>query len=226
MQRIVFLAPALAALALAGCAGGSGNVGSTHNRSLDSVHQPVVSFASYVFDADASDGMLSPTETRRVNDWFDAMEVRYGDRVAIDEASSNAPRAARDTVAMLIARRGMLLQDSAPITTGDIAPGRMRVVITRSSARVDGCPDWSTRHVRSSNTTTSNYGCATNANLAAMVADASDLVHGTSRGSNDPLTASKAISTYRNRPPTGAGGLSGGGTQGGGGAAATPGGGQ
>ena len=224
-MRITYLAPALAALTLAGCAGGS-PFPAAHNRSLDSVHQPIVRVDSLVFDADASSGQLEPAEAHRVSDWFDAMELHYGDRVSIDEAGSNPPLAARQMVAELVNQRGMLLQEHAPVTGGAIAPGRMRIVITRSAARVDGCPNWATNNVRSSNTTNSNYGCASNSNLAAMVADATDLVHGQVRTGNDPLTASKAISTFRDRPPTGAGDLRNNSTQGGGGGGGSSGGGQ
>ncbi len=215
-NRNLFPAAAIG-LALAGCMGSSG--GAEVNRSLDSVHQPVVTIQSYVFDADTSANGIAPTELRRVSDWFDAMNVRYGDRIAVDQGSEGyGSRAAVDSVAMLVARRGMILADNAPITAGTIAPGRIRVVITRSSARVDGCPDWSSRSaIGTSSTTTSNYGCAINSNLAAMVADATDLVRGQTRASNDPLTASKAIETYRTAPPSGAEGLAEEGTQGGGG---------
>jgi pilus assembly protein CpaD len=54
----------------------------------------------------------------------------------------------------------------------------------------------------------SNYGCATNSNLASMIADPRDLISG--RGgetSVDGRIATKAIGTYRAMPPTGAGGL-------------------
>ncbi len=204
-MRIAILATAMTTgLALAGCI----NSGPA-NRSLESVHQPIVSVNNYVLDADASSGILSPTETRRVSDWLDAMQIGYGDQIAIDDsAASNTSRAARDTVAMLLARKGLLLANHAPLTGGAIRSGSIRVVITRASARVPGCPDWGTRSSTDfQNATTSNYGCATNANMAAMVADANDLVHGQSSTGNDPLTASRAIGTYRAATPTGAGGL-------------------
>lgn len=210
-MRMKVMAPAIViGLSLSGClgVGGSGE-GAQFNRSMDSVHQPVVEIRSFVYDADAGSGTLSPTELRRVRDWFDSMNVRYGDRVAVDDAEGNTPRAARDALAMLVAQRGMLLADHAPITTGTIAPGHMRIVLTRSTAQVPGCPDWGTRSAAlSTNNTTSNYGCASNANLAAMVADATDLVRGQSSQSTDPLQASKAITTFRTAPPTGAEGLS------------------
>lgn len=219
-MRIAIVSTVLASgLALTGCMGG-GNA----NRSLDSVHQPVVSTSNFVFDASASAGTLSPAETRRVSDWLDALQVTYGDQVSIDDSAAiGNTRAVRDTVAMLLARKGMLLAPNAPVTGGAIPGGSIRVIVTRASARVPGCPDWATSTTTDfSNSTTSNYGCATNANLAAMVADANDLVHGQSARTNDPATASRAINNYRTAPATGAGGLSsssggGGGGQSGGG---------
>ncbi|MFN3389979.1 MAG: CpaD family pilus assembly lipoprotein, partial [Allosphingosinicella sp.] len=52
------------------------------------------------------------------------------------------------------------------------------------------------------------YGCAVNTNLAAMIADPSDLVLGQEgSGIGDASTASKAIKVYRETPPTGTKGL-------------------
>lgn len=214
MRNLSIIPMAALGLALAGCMGGTNGEG---NRSLDSQHQPVVSIQSYVFDAETTSNGIAPMELRRVSDWFDALGVRYGDRIAIDHGSEGyRNRAATDAVAALVARRGMILADYAPITSGAIAPGRVRIVITRSTARVDGCPNWSSNSaIGTASHTTSNYGCATNANLAAMVADATDLVRGQTRTSNDPLTASKAIEAYRTAPPTGAEGLEESGSQGG-----------
>jgi pilus assembly protein CpaD len=211
-SRIIIAAFAIGT-ALSGCMGGSN---AEMNRSLDSVHQPVVRVSSYVLDADAASGMLTPTEMRRVGDWLDAMEVGYGDRVAVDETAAFNSRAARDAVAMLVARKGLLLAENAPMTSGAIAPGSIRIVITRASARVDGCPNWDTRTSNNwSNATTSNYGCATNANLAAMVADPNDLIAGEGADSSDPLTASRAIGAYRAAPASGTSGSGGSGSSGG-----------
>ena len=213
-MRLSIFTPLALGLTLSGCLGGGHSPG--QNRSLESMHQPIVSMNSYVFDANASAGEIDPFELRRLNDWFDAMELRYGDEIAIDSSDALAPRAARDAVAALVARRGMLIADHAPITSGRIAPGYMRVVLTRATARVDGCPNWDTRSaINTTSVTTSNYGCATNANMAVMVANPTDLIRGQRRTGNDPLTASKAIGAYRNATPTGAGGLSGSGSTGG-----------
>ena len=217
MRSRMILTTLAASVALTGCMGG-GSAGGM-NRSLDSVHQPVVRVNNYVLDADATSGMLTPGEMRRVSDWIDAMEAGYGDRISVDESAAFNSRPARDAVAMLIARKGLLLTDHSPVTPGAIAPGAIRVVITRATAHVDGCPNWDTRSSTNfNNTTTSNYGCATNANLAAMVADATDLVAGQGTAVSDPLTATRAIGAYRNAPatpPSAAGGSGGSGGTGG-----------
>jgi pilus assembly protein CpaD len=68
------------------------------------------------------------------------------------------------------------------------------------------------------NGTSPGFGCGVNSNLAAMVADPQDLLEG-KKGSNESViaTSNKAISTYRDTVPTGAGGLQEASTAGGGG---------
>ncbi|MEK6542385.1 MAG: CpaD family pilus assembly lipoprotein [Pseudomonadota bacterium] len=200
---------------LSGCMG-VGTPGAM-NRSLESVHQPIVRVANYALDVAAPNGVLGPVEMRRVSDWLDAMEIGYGDTISVDDSGAYNARAARDGVAMMVTRKGLLLSDHAPLTSGAIAPGSIRVVITRSSAHVSGCPDWSQRmNANWGNNTSANYGCASNSNLAAMVADPTDLVSGQPGTTNDPNAATRAINTYRAATPTGAAGLPSSGTQGGG----------
>ena len=74
-----------------------------------------------------------------------------------------------------------MLGEEAPVTPGTVSPGTVRVVVTRSSASVPGCPDWSAKSDSTlGNATSSNYGCATNANMAAMIADPEHLLKGAS----------------------------------------------
>jgi len=102
----------------------------------------------------------------------------------------------------------MRLADRAPITNAPMGAGMVRVVVSRSIATVPGCPDF-TRSGSSEfqGSATSNFGCASNASLAAMVADPLDLVRGqTGDGTTDPITTGRAIGTYRSAAPTGGGG--------------------
>jgi pilus assembly protein CpaD len=180
----------------------------TENRGLSSVHQPVIQRTDYVYDV-AGQGGLEQSDLHRLAGWFEAMKLGYGDRVSVDTTSAGDTRASRDAVASLAARYGLLLEDTAPLTAGEIAPGNVRVVVSRIRASVPSCPDWSrasqpdmTGHA------SSNYGCATNSNLAAMIANPEDLVSGRSGSPvSSTLASSKAVKTYRDAPTTGANGL-------------------
>lgn len=194
--------------------GGTG----TTNRSLDSVNQPVVRNAIFSFDVRVSGGELAPSEQGRLQGWFDAMGIRYGDRIAVEDPALYGSGAALATIRAMVERRGLLMADAVPVTSGMIPPGHVRVSITRASAAVPGCPDWSSKSSRNfGNSTSANYGCATNSNLAAMVADPNDLIKGTNDQRNDPTSATKPIRTFREKTPTGAGELRGESTNNGGG---------
>lgn len=189
------------ALALGGCGG------MAKNRGLESVHQPVVERTNYVLDLSTGPGGLSLPEQRRLAGWFEAMKLRYGDRISIDDPmKSGANRAAVEAVA---GRYGLLVGDQAPVTSGFVNAGSVRVVVTRSSAHVPGCPDWSAKSdTNLSNATSPGFGCASNGNLAAMVADPEHLLHGaSSTGTTTVMSSTKAIESYRDAKPTGEGGL-------------------
>lgn len=207
MKR-VFRKPAGAALALSltvslsGCMGGMPT-----NGSLDSVHQPVVERTNYTLDVATGAGGLPYPEQRRLAGWFEALNLRYGDRISIDDpmASSAARRAVED----LAAGYGLLVGSDAPTTPGYVNPGMVRVVVTRASASVPGCPDWRDKSdANLHNGTSRNYGCATNSNLATMVADPEHLLKGaTSPSETLVMSSDKAIGSYRAAKPTGEGGL-------------------
>jgi len=180
------------------------------NRSLESVHQPVVRNEIFQFDVAVGNGELAPSEQGRLQGWLDALGVRYGDRISIDDPAVYGSSEAQDTIREIIGRRGLLLTNDVPVTTGSIPQGAIRIVVVRASAHVPGCPDWTSKSsIDPNNATSSNYGCATNSNLASMVADPNDLIKGTSNDRNDPISATRAIKTYREKTPTGAGDLKG-----------------
>jgi pilus assembly protein CpaD len=174
------------------------------NRSLDSYNQPVVEQTQYVFDVAVDDRGLPDGEAARLDDWFGSLGIGYADTVYVEEAYG--PTRARDHIARIAAEHGLLLSEGAPITAGSSGGGRARVIIARNAAHVPNCPNWDQSGASSS--TSSNYGCAVNSNLAAMVADPGDLVLGqTGSGTGDATTAAKAIKVYRDAEPTGTKGL-------------------
>jgi pilus assembly protein CpaD len=183
-------------LTLAGCGG------MATNRSLESVHQPVVEKTNYVLDLTTGPGGLSLPEQRRLAGWFEAMNLRYGDKIFVDDPlASGSTRAAVEAVA---ARYGMLLNDGTPVTQGYVNAGTARIIVVRASASVPGCPDWrSGSDTNFANATSKGYGCAVNGNLAAMVADPEHLVHGaTGTGETVVMSSNKAIDAYRERAAT------------------------
>lgn len=187
------------ALALSACGG-------TVNRGMESVHQPIVQRTDYVLDVATSGDGLQAGEKDRLDGWFRSIGLAFGDRVAIDDPSGSG--AARVDVAELLSRRGMSLSAGSAVT-GPVADGSVRVVVSRSTASVPGCPDWSRKaSPELVGSTMSNYGCASNAVLAAMVADPLDLIEGRAPGDvSDTDISTRAINTYRTAAPTGTRGL-------------------
>jgi pilus assembly protein CpaD len=205
MKKLQSLTLLALAGTLAGCMGGSGPA---NNRSLDSVHQPIVSNQIFNFDVATLGGDLPPSEQGRLEGWLDAMSIAYGDRIAIEDPSLYGKGPATAHIKRMVERRGLMVSDAVPVTPGAVPPGYLRVTITRASARVPGCPNWDRKESSSdSNATSSNYGCAVNGNLAAMVADPNDLIKGSRNERPDPSAATKPVRVYRETVPTGKGGL-------------------
>jgi len=176
------------------------------SRGLAAVNVPVLTRADYVFDAVAPDGSLSPAEGGRLDSWFRSLELGYGDTIYVD---GDYARAARDEVVQVAGRYGMMVSDGAPVTAGAVQPGTVRVVVSRTRATLPSCPNWSEPSQPNwANRNMSNLGCGVNSNVAAMVANPEDLIHGREgSGVGDPLTSSKAVQSYRIGVPTGQQGL-------------------
>ena len=174
-------------------------------KGLAAVNVPVVTSADYVFDAAAPGGALAPGEGERLNGWFQGLGLGYGDTIYVDGAMP----AARNQVAVIAGRYGMMVSPGAPVTAGVVQSGSVRVIVARRRAVVPGCPNWSQPSQPDwDNKSTSNFGCGVNSNLAAMVANPEDLVHGREGGSAvDSVTAVRAIDMYRRKVPTGQGDL-------------------
>lgn len=204
MNKIATCALLAASFAFAGCNSPAGYA----NRSLDSIHQPVVSSSNHYLDLIAYGGDIAPSEAARLSGWLEAIGVGYGDQVMLADGSAYGSPSAVATVRNLLGQRGATLAGVATDASGSVGNGVIRVHVTRAVAYVPGCPDWSSRFQADPyNSTSSNYGCATNSNLAAMVADPNDLVRGTSATDTNTAAGVKAVKTYREKIPTGAGAL-------------------
>lgn len=192
-RRLLAVALLVSAAALSGCGG------TTPNPEMSSAKAPVVTQTILVHDLGISgSGGLSSEQRKSLSEWFDGIGVRYGDRVSIDDpAGGSAVR--RAAIASVLAEHGLLLNEQVPVTAG-AGTGGTRVIVMRATASVPGCPDWTRRsNPELEASKMSNYGCASEGNLAAMVVDANDLVSGKAHTGTDALTTVKAIETYRSK---------------------------
>ena len=194
----------VAATSLAGC--GTVAPKSDLARGVDPVNVPVVTRQDFAFDAAAPDGQLSDLDAARLDGWFRGLDLGYGDSVFVEGFSSGA---ARPDVARVAGRYGLLVADGGPVLAGAVPPGMVRIVVSRTRASVPNCPNWSEpAQPNYNNHSMSNFGCAVNANMAAMIANPEDLVHGREgSGLSDALTSTKAVDSYRAQKPTGEAGL-------------------
>lgn len=188
-------------LTLGACAG------MPDNASLNSTKQPVVERSNFALDVSTGYEGIPLSEQQRVAAWFETIDLKYGDRVSVDDPTSNP--GVREDLAALAGRYGLLIADGVPVTPGELGSNQARIVVSRSMASVPGCPDWSARSdMNYKNATSSNYGCATNSNWAAMVANPEDMIRGQQgTGETVILTSTKAIKAYRDQEPTGVEGL-------------------
>jgi pilus assembly protein CpaD len=193
-------------IALSSALGACATTADQPDRGVASVNVPVVTTADYVFDAAAPGGALAQGEADRLGGWFQGLGLGYGDTIYVD--GGYAP-AAHAQVAAIAGRFGMLVTAGAPATAGMVQPGSVRVVVARRRAEVPGCPNWSRPAAPDfANRSMSNYGCSVNSNIAAMVANPEDLLHGReSANTTDTWTAERAIEMYRTTPPSGSKGL-------------------
>lgn len=181
-------------LGLAGC-GSLGN-----NTSMYSVHQPVVQRTNFAIDLAVDGDTIRADEQRRASEWLDALELGYGDRVSVDYGDGYASPAIDQSIGKMAADRGILMQQGAPVTGGKVAPGMVRVIVTRSKASVPSCPDWSSSGDANFNSSNhSNHGCSINSNMAAMIADPEDLLRGRENTKLDTNSGKNAVNTYRSK---------------------------
>ena len=193
------------ALPLAASGGESG-----YNRGMQSVHQPVVSYSTFLYDVQTGSGdSLTPAERVRLAGWLNSIQFGYGDKIAIATNGATVSRGLQQDISDVIGQRGMLVGADHTAVAGTPPYGSVRLIVRRSSASVPGCPDWSRNAEDDAvNGISSNHGCAVNSNLAGMIANPEDLVRGQQTDSDlRTATSNRAIETYREKTPSGSGDL-------------------
>lgn len=204
MKTFTISAAVALTFAISGCSNSSGRL----NTSLESVHQPVVQQSQHRFDVTVYGDDLSPSEASRLSAWLDAIGNRYGDHVIIEDSSHYGQPRAITSVQNILAKRGASTSTFTSDGADSAGSNLLRLTLTRSTATVQDCPNWNSKSSTDFyNRTSSNYGCAVNGNLAAMVADPSDLVRGKGATDNNAQHGARAVKSYRERELTGNGEL-------------------
>jgi pilus assembly protein CpaD len=175
------------------------------NQGVSTVKTPQFQTKELSINLKFVDNEIGPMQAAALQEFLAAANLGYGDRISLDDPMPFGAAARRAAVSEIVGRFGLLLADAGPVLPGALPAGTVRLVVQRSVAEVPNCPDWR----RPSNfelaaSTSSNFGCATQSNLAAMVADPQDLAEGRDYAGADGATVVKATEAFRRRTPTAA----------------------
>ena len=176
-----------------------------------------------------SSGLAAPEAARLRG--LASTQIAPSDRVLVAAGGSPALAAARiGRISTELLRYGIVAN---PMQIAGIAPDRAVVEAVRHQVTLPPCPNWSKWPAGAgdfTNTTHSNFGCASATNLGRMVASPTDLASGQRLGPAAAMPAAAAVTRYltdKITPPTpsaaGAGG-GGAGAAGGGAGGSTAGG--
>jgi pilus assembly protein CpaD len=148
---------------------------------------------------------LNSVETKALTDFFATIAFGYGDQVTIDAGPSGGAVADAlaskrlDAVTAALRRMRIRAQRATrPTVDGALSRNAVIVTVARYVVTTPNCPDFGKPDSDDfTNTTQSNYGCATATNLGLMVANPADLVRGATPGPADGEFATRGVQLYR-----------------------------
>jgi pilus assembly protein CpaD len=149
---------------------------------------------------------LEPDEAVRFENFLDEYRARGNGSLGISVPNGPPSRAAITALAERAAATG-ISRDKILVSTHDVASGDYRVAVSfiAYEARTSECGDWSENLAFSAdNLTNKNFGCSTQRNIAAMVADPRDLLGPRRFDPADARRAATVIDAYQQGKPTSA----------------------
>lgn len=187
-RKIVAIAAGL--LLLAGCSTAS------NWTEVQAPKQNKVEAVRFVHDVRFANGaQIAPAEMAQLDGFINRHDLGYGDRVYVLMENSGASAQRARNVLNYMKAHGI---EANGLTSVEAQPGMVRVVVNRHVVVPPNCPDWSKPMTSDySNTPMSNHGCATTANLGAMIADPGELIQGRQPGPADAENSAGAIRRYR-----------------------------
>jgi len=139
---------------------------------------------------------LSATQAAGLMNFLKASGIGEGDSVTVQGPGASALAAVRQ--AAVVGELKQLRIDAASGTDTKLAVDAVRVHADHAVATAPACPDWSKPEAdEPDNTTSSNFGCATETNLAAMIANPADLVKPKTSATADGGVLANGVELYR-----------------------------
>lgn len=133
------------------------------------------------FPADGA--TLSPAQATAIANFLESVELRYGDRLALDLGQDDEGRVSPANLARAKAIRDHLASLGLDLATAPVDRGAapdadtVRLLVERYVVTLPPCPDWrQPAYPNYNNAPTSNVGCANVTALGMMVANPRDLV--------------------------------------------------
>ena len=200
------VASLLAVLAAGSCAApiNDAHVGLMDDPAVNHPIQVQPSIRTIRLPFSGNDAGLMPDDAQHFDE-FVASYIQHG-----NGAISIAVPAGRDSP-QAIAYFGERLaaagvpRDRILVGTRDVGDGKVELGYIAYDATTAACGDWSANYGDTdSNRVSPNLGCATQHNLAAMVADPRDLVAPQPMGPGDAARRASVYSNYKDGKPTGA----------------------
>lgn len=174
----------------------------TNGAELERSIVTMVRLAHPVFAENDGTSDLSQESLANLESFITTNEVGYGDLVLFDQGSDVSEERI-DALATRFLKQGVTIGESDGIFGAVPADGSVMVYIERYTVTAPECQRWSeASSVNPNNAPGQPFGCVSQSNLAAMIANPRDLVTGERSGAN-PDTARKAVKTYRLMPTGG-----------------------
>src|SRR5262249_46617030 len=153
---------------------------------------------------------ISISERARLDEFLTRIDPRYGDQILVGTGTGAAEgEIGLERVAAVSEYLRSAGLKVAPLTETSAGrwDGAVRIAVGRYVVTPPHRPDRTkSASYDPLNTTSSNFGCATNTNLGLMVADPGDLVRGRPMGPSDGAYGAHMVKTWREGEKKGGGG--------------------
>lgn len=138
---------------------------------------------------------LTSAQAAGLNHFLKVSEIGEGDSVTVEGAGASALVAMRK--AAVVRELKQLGIDAASGTDTGLVAGSVRIHADHAVATAPVCPNWSKAEAdEPNNATSSNLGCATESNLAAMIVNPADLVKPKANATADGAALANGVELY------------------------------